>query len=392
MLKNFTLLIIVFVACSFHSFGQETIDLNCSEAGVYISPNTSFYTSCSELFLSSDHFWNEGLVFLDGVEVINCENSDLGPGVFNLNSEYDVTINGDNIKLGTFNLNLPSSKLHTNANFEISKLLFLNSGLLVLNNGNELFVSNEDEDAIIFNNSIDNESYIAGTLKRAVRPGISYFYPLGNEISFRPFVISNASSNDILSVTFDENIPFSWQASNVNPTLKLEEGLGWRVSSDHLIDNKFTAFASKLDDNQSLIDKDLHVFYSSDAVFFDDLVRVASVNETLSQMYLESKEQFYTGAYSLVENVLHLDDIPNAIIANERNETRFKFETEKFKYLRLRIYDSFGREIYKNNSYANEFDTKDFTSGTYYYYLEGELLDGKKIKKNDILEIIRTED
>ncbi|MDM8162252.1 gliding motility-associated C-terminal domain-containing protein, partial [Labilibaculum sp. K2S] len=137
--------------------------------------------------------------------------------------------------------------------------------------------------------------------------------------------------------------------------------------------------------------KELNIFHSNDPLFFNDIVSVSTTVETPTSIYLQGTEKKYTGAFALVENVLHLQDIPNAIIVNERNETRFKFEIEKFNYLRLRIYDSLGREIYQSRAYSNDFDTKGFSSGTYYYYLEGELLNGQKVIKNDILEIIRTE-
>ncbi|MDM8162268.1 hypothetical protein QUH73_20815, partial [Labilibaculum sp. K2S] len=253
MLKEIILVTVLYVGFVFPSSGQTTTGFNCEGAEVYISTTASLFSTCSDLYVKGSNLWNEGQFYAEGLELIECEDAKLGSGTFSLHSDYSVDISGDFIQFGVFNLDLPDSKLSINSDCEISDRLFLKSGLVSIEGGHSIFISNTDEDAIIFNNSIDNDSYISGSLKRKIASNGTYYFPVGNESSFHPFCLSDALSEDEISVIFDENVPFNWESSNVNSTLKLEDVGGWIVSSDYAIENNFVPIVSKLDYSQNLL-------------------------------------------------------------------------------------------------------------------------------------------
>ena len=388
MLRKIILSLVLFFPV-LSSIGQSSFSVRI-ENSMFVAEGTSVFINSDEFHLEDDDFESNGVLYWNNIENMSFSRSNLGFGTFFLISDGDVDVLGDEIDLGSLIVNIDGGELNLDIDVNVGNSLEMMSGRVNLQNDHFVRIQNSSPEAIVFDESIDNMDYIVGNLTRKISLNQTYVYPIGSDDAYHPFSISSSENEDFINVSFNKDIPFDWESSNVNRTLKLHDVGGWKVSSDEFGDNKFLASLSLIDENGYPIPDNYNIFYSDDPVFFSQTVKVLSTITSNDDMFTVSNTKGYTGAYALVEDVVHLQDIPNAIIVNERNETRFKFEIEKFRYLKLRIYDSLGREIYKSSSYSNDFDTKDFFFFLYYYYLEGEFLDGQKVIKNDILEIIRT--
>lgn len=342
--------------------------------------------------INTDDFINEGVwVFVNAYEIeINLPSYNLGGGGFVFNGEANqyIHVEGGECQFGYMKLNMPSS-IYLNGSIGLHDSLILSNGLFHIEGENKLSLKFESPSNLKMADEKSDQSYIVGNLTRTTKSATSYFFPVGDETGYHPLYLSDIDSNDELNVFFERDIPFNWQGSGVNRDLELIDIGGWIVKSDLFIDNSFIIGLSSFDDSGNFIENANGIFYSEDPVFFSESVEVSSTLVSSRDLFVENTTKYYQGAYALISNTDEFNEVPNIIVANDANETYLKFNLGKYKNIKLRIYDSFGRIVYRSNAYSNDFDTKKYTSGTYYYYIDTELKNGKKILKTDILEIVR---
>ena len=95
--------------------------------------------------------------------------------------------------------------------------------------------------------------------------------------------------------------------------------------------------------------------------------------------YLSTATKYGSGvfAFNKVEKVDDDDDtttdppkLVNFIVTDGTGRTNFEVPgIEEYDKIILSVYNRFGALVYKNDTYANDFDTRNYRSGTYYYEL-----------------------
>ncbi len=200
--------------------------------------------------------------------------------------------------------------------------------------------------------------------------------------------LGNESTTGSVLVNFDESIPNLWEMNGNTPSVKLQESGAWNVNVLSGVDMQFTAGVSTLDSYQQPLSDPGQVFYASNQNFSETDISYKSI--PTAPYYLESDFKHSAGIYALTKSSIEMDEIVNALLVNGKDDSRFKLDLSKYQSIRLIVFDSFGREVFKSNDYQNEFDVQYMQSGTYYYDLSGKLVDGQAVSHNNFIEVIRS--
>jgi len=85
------------------------------------------------------------------------------------------------------------------------------------------------------------------------------------------------------------------------------------------------------------------------------------------------------------------DDWVNFISLSDGANSHFIIhDITKYKKIKLTIYNSWGKKVYKSDNYQNDFDALNYPEGTYYYQAYCTLIDTvEEICKNSFFEVKR---
>ena len=160
--------------------------------GNSIAIGTSFFISqgvdltfSGDLYITdSNLFYNSGRLFFNSANnsSINLPSGDLGTSeiTFSGTKNYELTITGEELKIGKLKMDLQGSTVSLNGNLVIVSELELVSGILNVPDNSQLFVDNSDPESVIFTNSSLNNSYVSGYLSRKMLADKNYQFPVGD--------------------------------------------------------------------------------------------------------------------------------------------------------------------------------------------------------------------
>jgi hypothetical protein len=380
--------IFIFVMIYFTNGYSQNNNGICIDDSFYVPSNFSLYVNSDFKLESASNFKLEGRCVFFNSSTVELSDYFIGDGSLILRGDLDVSVIINNTQIGSLFAEMNGANINLEGNLDVVNSLTLSSGKIITDFDNAIFVSNSAESAINYNEDALSDSYIVGNLKRAVDEGGSYYYPVGNINGYHPFYIRNSSSAGHVQVSFDEGVPGLWEMSRNTSSVKLQETGAWVVEVLSGFDMHFTAGLSILDSYQELLSDPGNVFYASNLNFSES--DISSESASSLPYYLEGDFKYSSGVYALVESAAEMDQITNTLLVNGYDDSRFKLDLSKFQSIRLIIFDSFGREVYKSNDYQNEFDAQQMQSGTYYYDLKGKLTNGQAYNHNDFIEVIRT--
>jgi hypothetical protein len=277
----------------------------------------------------------------------------------------------------------------------VSNSLHLTSGLIDVLAGSELYVKNISPEAISYSNDINSKSYVIGTISRDVRPSDPYFFPVGDDDGIHPLYIKNCSMSDKVSVSYFPDIETTWNAAQKEVSLALPGG--WQIDTENATTTfipGMSLFGVDESDKYSLSVlniSDLEVLPPKFAMDFNSIL-------TVDMLYLTTNTPNRSGLLALgqmkqITNPDIEDEGPklvNFLVANGTSRSTFEVPgINNYKQITLKVFNRNGNLVYESGNYKNDFDAIKYREGTYFYVMNLEKLDGKKILKRNIIEIVR---
>ncbi|WP_165835991.1 gliding motility-associated C-terminal domain-containing protein [Marinifilum breve] len=328
------------------------------------------------------------------VEVLFGSQSNLETLKLSFAGENDVSLSCNNTSLSGLSLEMPSGNLFLEGEVGVQDFLTLSSGKLFVEEGGVVLL-NSDVSSLVFNNLASNDSYVVGNLKRRVVAGMEYDFPVGDVDAYHPVVLTDLSDDDDVTISYSASLDDEWRGVGGSDDVTFSLDGGWIVK-DNDMGSEYKIQLSRLGNDANLLDDKMAVFYTSDHLNAFETPYVDRSSLLIEPFYVMANERKGSGMYSLVRNDYGLNEeeedleVVNTLVADDSSPSYFKIpDLHKFKRVDIRVSDSWGRIVFTSKEYANDFDSRKYPSGTYYYHLTGYLSDGKKIVKDDIIEVIR---
>lgn len=367
---------------------------NLNKTSFKISNDASVVIKGSLKLNSNIQFNNSGTVYCTSGGTIELNSAIQGSGDFYLYGDEDYFVSGSSASVSNLYLSR-KGKTYLNSRFLVSNSLHLISGLIDVLEGSELFVENGSADAISYSNDFDSESYVIGTISRDVRPYNTYFFPVGDDDGIHPIYIERCSMPDKISVSYCSDIETIWEAANTEVSLGLPGG--WQVDPENA--------SSTFIPGMSLYGLDKSEKHSLNALNISDLkVRppkfVMDFNSVLTpdKLYLKTSTHSRSGLLALgrVKEISYpgIEDegprLVNFLVANGTSRSTFEVPgINNYRKITLKVFNRNGNLVYESSNYKNDFDAINYKEGTYFYEMNLERLDRRKILKRNIIEIVR---
>lgn len=337
------------------------------ETSMFVPNGTDMTLSGGLKINYSNTFRNTGKVYVKnqnhGYIVLSSGDLGFGEFIFQGSNNIEIKINGDNATIGKIKMDMPQGMLTINGNLSVFDLLDLQRGIIDVAESSSLFIDNSSPDAISFRDTPLNKAYVKGFLSRKITAGKKYLFPVGDAKYYHPFMIDKPLNDDVLSISFDENVPEEVNSYIPNQDLMLSKSFGWRVESDMNQRNTFltglSLFNTSFDERIDLLD----VYHFS----LSESKGSVGSGKTVSS-YFTGTDFNSPGLYAFSQDIQ--DKLVNFIYVKEGNKTSFEIpSSNEYSNINLKIYNHLGSLIYKNECYRNDLNVRDFPDGTYFYEL-----------------------
>jgi hypothetical protein len=313
-----------------------------------------------------------------------------GSGLYTILGTDDFVLTGSSPAISS----LTQSGGHTlwvDNDLSVLDKLVLGSGLIHVKEGSQLKIQSDNPKSVEFYDGYDNKSFVLGKLVRNTSAGGDYSFPVGSGVGFRPFVAAKVSASGFVGVAYDEYIDEKWSALGNKQVSLLNDG-GWRVS---LVGGGIS-FIPKLSmfTTEGIMDSKRLIFYTPSL----DVSTVFSLdyNSKIDGEVLTTSKNYSPGIFAFAETEstpssgsdIEVPQLVNFFVKG--GEGRAQFEVPGINFYRsasLFVYNRFGNLVYKSNSYANDFNCNDYSTGTYFYELTLETQEGKSMLIRNIIEI-----
>jgi hypothetical protein len=355
-----------------------------------VSIKGGFSVSADALFLNNNsvYFRNDRKETLDINTLLG------GEGIYHLKGADGYTLTGAGAAITSLGIESGHTLL-LEKNLSVLNKLYLDKGIVEVSKGSELKVQSDDPKAIVFEDRPDNKNFINGTLAWNVLSGQEYTFPLGAATEgFHPFKLGKASSSGYIGVSYEPGLETRLKLLAGN--LEFEDTGGWQVKTS----NSSIVFIPSLSlyNNNTQSGVLYNVFYSPNIEGNSPNFQT-DYNSVFDQagVYLTTKKGYGSGWFAInkvemVENQekQYIPKLVNMLIQDGNGRTTFEIPgIFQYRKVTMSVYNRFGGLVYKSNSYANDFDSKDFIPGTYFYVLTLEPYSGKEILVRNIIEIIK---
>lgn len=337
---------------------------------------TSFYSSVDLTIPGnmdirySGIFQNAGILYFAHkipTEIMLASGS-LGAGefVFAGTADCALSVSSGQARVGKLQMDMSGGRVNLSGELAIDGKMELKSGIIDVPQNSILWIDNNSPDAVTFNESPINKGYVSGFLTRNVSEGKRYLFPVGDAVSFHPFMIDKPTKDDVVSISFDASVPGEIRSFLSASTDEIESSYGWRVESDLAEQNTFLPGLSFLNTPLEKNASHLEVYN------FSTLELTGSSGVSLKDAtYLSGTSLRSSGLYAF-HNRLDLKLINFMYVAAD-NKTTFDIPGHsQYSNIRLSVYNHLGSLIFKSDHYYNEFDARNFPKGTYFYELELE--------------------
>lgn len=358
-----------------------------ASSSLYIASGTDICIHANSLF-SIDALHNNGNVYFSSSEGLETHFSegDAGSGDFYFVGEggHSIYTSDDNSAIGSLIVD-SQSDVYLTGDLIVNSTLDLRNGTMVVDKAKILTVLNEDPQAILFDNSVLNPSYVVGNLARAIAENGTYFFPVGSISGFHPFLLSEVSRRGRAIVEFDPTIPATWANSQSDQaSYELLPEVGWRLNTDFSDQSNFGIGLSLIDRNGDLQSSEFGVFSTE-----NDQMLNSQVNWNVTKSNIFFIESVYDNAMGLFALARDQEKIKlaNFFLLGSGGSSHFEIpNASKYSNIELLVYNRLGNLVFRSNKYLNELDVNDFPDGTYFYELT--LHEGAESKRiRNFLEI-----
>lgn len=395
--NNFSIKILIYLftcliyLCSGAVFAS---DFNINRTSLKISNDASVAIKGSLKINSNLQFNNSGNIYCTSGGTLELNSEIQGSGNFYLYGDEDYLVSGISATVSNLYVSRKGTT-YIKSRFLVSNSLQLTSGLINVLSGGEIYIKNALSDAIGFSNNIDSKSYIIGTISRDVNPSYTYFFPVGDKNGIHPLYIERCSMSDKISVSYLPDIETTWNAAQTEVSLTLPGG--WQVDTEKTT----TAFIPGM----SLFDIDDSKKHSLSVLNISDLEVIPpkfmmDFNSVLTRdmLYQTTNTPNKSGLLALgqmkqISKPDIVDEGPilvNFLVANGTARSTFEIPGKNnYKTISLKVFNRNGNLVYESGNYENDFNAINYREGTYFYEMNLEKLDGKKILKRNIIEIVR---
>jgi hypothetical protein len=368
-------------------------DFNATKTSIKISNDASVVIN-GGLKISNIQFNNSGNIYCTSGGTLELNSAIEGNGNFYLYGDEDYLVSGSSASVSNLYLSRKGTT-YINSRLLVSNSLHLTSGLIDVLAGSELYVKNISPEAISYSNDIGSKSYVVGTISRDVRPSDTYFFPVGDDNGIHPLYVKNCSMSDKVSVSYLLDIETIWNAAQTEVSLTLPGG--WQVDPE----NETTTFIPGM----SLYGLEESAKYSLNVLNISDLEALPpkfrmDYNSVLTRdmLYLTTNTANSRGLLALgqMKQIVNPDiedeepRLVNFLVANGTARSTFEVPgINNYKQITLKVFNRNGNLVYKSSNYKNDFDAINYRPGTYFYEMNLERLDKKRILKRNIIEIVR---
>jgi len=368
-------------------------DFNVTKTSLKIGNNASVVINGSLKVNSNIQFINSGNIYCTSGGTLDLNSAIQGSGNFYLYGDEDYSVSGSSASVSNLYLSRKGTT-YINSQFLVSNSLHLTSGLIDVVGGSELYVKNVSPDAISYSNDYDSESYVIGTISRDVSASDTYFFPVGDNNGIHPLYIERCSMPDKMSVSYFPNIQTIWEEAQTE--VSLTSPGGWQVDPE----NATTTFIPGM----SLYGLDESDKYLLSVLNISDLEALPpkftmDFNSVLTHdmLYLTTNTPNSRGLLALgqMEQITNqgIEDegpkLVNFLVVNGTARSTFEVPgINNYKQITLKVFNRNGNLVYESGNYKNDFDAIDYREGTYFYEMNLENLDGKKILMRNIIEIV----
>lgn len=371
-------------------------DLRIGKTSIKVSTTCSLVLKNNLSVASNALVWNDGSVFFknNNEATLNINTILNGEGMYHINGSANCIIEGNGAAISSLSLESGYTVFLRN-NLSVSKVLTLESGIIDVPDQTELKLLDTSTDAVVYNDTYNNTSFIQGSLVRNTLQGVFYRFPLGTTSDgFHPLMVDEVSSSGYLEVSYNPDFDEKWNAIKTNG-ITIEEVGGWQITTA----SKGITYLPSLSlyESGGLMTGQYNVFYTSEP---DVSVPRFSLdyNSAISNngAYLTTGTLYKSGllAISKIQFTEHkntyIPELVNFLVPNGTGRSTFEIPgIENYKNIALSVYNRVGSLVYESSNYANDFDSRDNRPGTYFYELTLITKEGRKILKRDIIEIMK---
>jgi len=383
----FLRVILVFGLVPFFSVAdnEEKGDIVVDDISVSISAGTSFCVSDNVKVSGDGEFINSGTMWFANTTPLemNFLSTNSGDGKFIFSGNSDCTLNGD-ANWGKVSMQNSEGYLFLNGTLTVDDSLELKGGIID-SGSSKLILQDNHPNALVFSNTPEDKSYILGTFMRAIALNGSYWFPVGDEDGFHPFLVQNAEAKDNIEVSYDSGISQEWAFVVPDTPFTIEDIGGWKVDSQ----TSFNSGLSLLNKNQELMeDGKYSILYTANSASYSSEYQWDQSAVKSTVFYMLSSQKLQGGIYALAsEETLRLTNF--IYDAGNSSDNNFEIpEISKYSKVELTVYNHWGQQVYEDHDYNNGFNCSNFPQGTYFYELK--LHQGKSVELiRNIIEVKR---
>ncbi len=384
VVRGCSCLVIIYIIFSLLPFSVIAGNLNDGSADVVvrdvsvcISASTSFCATGDVLITGDGKFINQGEMWFSNTlpAELRFLSDNSGDGKYIFSGVSDCILRGGPTWTKVL-LKTKGGSLFLDGNLTVKDSLVLNTG--VINTGiSKVILQNDFPNSLIFNNKKENDSYIFGSLDRRVAENGIYYFPVGDNTGFHPFMIHDVSAKGNINVSYDSNISEEWRAVIQNASFSVENVGGWKVDSPV----SFYSGLSFFDNGTPLSVQNgkYSVLYAADEMSF-------AVNYQ-KDMSFENRDFYVLGSKRLSGGIYTLASegavrLLNFIFITGKSNSHFEIpEISKYSRVELSVFNRWGQKIYDDRNYYNGFNCANVPQGTYFYEL--------RLHQGNSVELIR---
>ena len=397
-----TILYLLLCLISAQSFGQSEMIVYGTD--MYISENENMGVYCDFKAEGVSEIRNEGSIFFKGLYFENSSDEYLftGKGRISFVSDNELNIIGSSstrLNRALFN-NTSGLPILLSNNITITDSLIMNAGIIKTYDHYVSF-ENPDSSAFVIDKFVKSPlAYISGELKLPAAKEM--FFPVGSDQAYSPAKIYSRFPrvNDI-SIRFDEYAYLDLAEPVYEEDIAYREIYqdgSWIVKSD-IIDPEgsmdLLAYINNFHDYPFNRNKFGLIYRDFDYLADDiwdiqgDLPDLFSPTRLSSSPVVLRSDIKRFGEFALADISPLEDEWPN--FYSKHNST-FSYlvipELSKYKNNKLAVYHRWGRLVYEQDDYQNDYDLSKLPVDTYYYVLFYEGRDGQVRSKQEFVEIV----
>lgn len=390
-------MLLVYILISGGSVSAQIIsagDIRINGISVNISSGASVALAQGMSVSDDSQFRNEGLFYFINKqeETLDINTFLEGSGIYYILGEDDYTLKGDGAKISSLTVD-GGNTLRLESDLSIENILNLKNGVIEVPEGGELIIQSTESGAVSFNNTEYNTSFINGKLVRNTVQDVGYSFPVGTGINgFHPFWVNSVSSSGYIGVTYKPDFLDTWGGSE--NSFQLETTGAWEVATEK--NNLSFIPGLSLYNNYGILDDNYNIFYSANPEGSPSEFSL-DFNSGVQDTYLSTTTYYTAGTFALAKVTSNSEEIDgvrvpelvNFLVIDGTGRTTFEIPgLQNYKKVSLSVYNRFGNLVYQSGNYWNDFDVRNYRSGTYFYEITFETHEGKRAMVRNSIEIM----